>query len=65
MSKEAEIQYNYFLESGDLKILFPGMKGVWKEDSKRFIKIWEDTQKLVNDAEVDFTKMSNNSRRDT
>lgn len=48
---EAQVQYNFFLESGDLESLFPSMTGEWEKDKKRFTKIWEDNQKLIRDIE--------------
>jgi len=45
---EIENQYKIFLESGELKELFPGMKGVWEKDEKRFTKIHQEMQKALN-----------------
>jgi hypothetical protein len=46
-------QYLAFKESGDLKILFPGMSGDWEKDKKRFTLIWEDSQRLLDEAAKD------------
>lgn len=53
MNKEQEIekQYNSFKESGDLKILFPGMSGNWEKDKRRFTLIYEDNQRLLEGIE--------------
>lgn len=50
--KEIKLQYDIFLESGDLFELFPGMKGDWEKDKKAFTNIWKDNQKLINDLDV-------------
>lgn len=52
MKKEAEIQYNAFLENGDLEMLLPKAKGNWEEDKDRFIKVWEKTQELINNINI-------------
>lgn len=46
-------QYLAFKESGDLKILFPGMSGDWEKDKKRFTIFWEDSQRLLDEIEKD------------
>jgi len=46
-------QYLAFKENGDLKILFPGMSGDWEKDKRRFTLIWEDSQRLIEEAEKD------------
>lgn len=52
MSEESQIQkqYNSFKESGDLKILFPSLSGNWDKDKVRFIRIWEEHQRLIKEA---------------
>lgn len=61
MNKEQEIekQYNSFKESGDLKILFPGMSGTWEKDKRRFTLAYEDNERLLSGVE-EFTKPKNN-----
>lgn len=58
MKEESQIQkqYNSFKESGDLKILFPGMSGNWEKDKKRFTRVWEDNQRLLKEAESFYKK---------
>jgi hypothetical protein len=58
MKEESQIQkqYNSFKESGDLKILFPGMSGNWEKDQKRFTRVWEDNQRLLKEAESFYKK---------
>ena len=52
MSEESQIQkqYDSFKESGDLKMLFPSLSGNWEKDRPRFIKIWEENQRLLEEA---------------
>jgi hypothetical protein len=52
MSEEIQIQkqYNSFKESGDLKMLFPGLSGNWEKDKARFIRIWGEHQRLLKEA---------------
>ena len=52
MSEESQIQkqYNSFKESGDLKMLFPGLSGNWEKDKVRFTRIWEEHQRLLKEA---------------
>lgn len=49
-------QYNAFKDSGDLKMLFPGMSGNWEKDQKRFTRVWEDNQRLLKEAESFYKK---------
>jgi hypothetical protein len=58
MKEESQIQkqYNSFKESGDLKMLFPGMSGNWEKDQKRFTRVWEDNQRLLKEAESFYKK---------
>jgi hypothetical protein len=58
MKEESQIQkqYNSFKESGDLKMLFPGMSGNWEKDEKRFTRVWEDNQRLLKEAESFYKK---------
>lgn len=55
--QEAKKEYDLFLNSGDLKMLFPAMKGDWEKDKKMWIIIWKENQKAINGS----TKKSNNS----
>ena len=52
METEAKIQYDLFLESGDLEDLFPSMTGEWEQDKKSFIKKWEIHKKIINNLDV-------------
>lgn len=58
MKEESQVQkqYNSFKESGDLKMLFPGMSGNWEKDEKRFTRVWEDNQRLLKEAESFYKK---------
>lgn len=62
MSKEAQIQYNAMLKNGDLEILFPSMTGEWTKDKKRFTKIWEENQKLIQKIEVSHEQVKPNNK---
>ncbi len=48
INEEAKKEYDSFLASGDLKMLFPGMKGDWEKDKKTWITIWKANQRLIN-----------------
>lgn len=48
INEEARKEYDSFLESGDLKILFPGLKGDWLKDQKTWTAIWKENQKVIN-----------------
>lgn len=50
MEQEIQRQYDMFVESGDLKLLFPSMTGVWEKDQKRFTILWMDSQRLLEDS---------------
>jgi hypothetical protein len=49
--EEIERQYNMFVDTGDLKLLFPSMTGTWEKDKRRFTILWQDSQRLLEDAE--------------
>ncbi len=53
MHKEAKIQYDTFLEVGDLQMLFPRATGDWNQDKEEFIKIYKDYKELLNTINVD------------
>ena len=57
MNEEAKKEYDSFLVSGDLKLLFPGMKGDWEKDKKAWVSIWKTNQKAINGS----TKKFNNN----
>lgn len=52
--KEIKVQYDFFLENGDLKDLFPEVSftGEWEKDKSKFTKIWKDNQKFINNLDV-------------
>ena len=50
MSEEIQKQYNSFKESGDLKMLFPGLSGNWEKDKAKFIKLWGEHQRLLEEV---------------
>ena len=52
MDKEAKLQYDAFLETGDLEMLLPGASGEWEKDKKSFVKIYKDYKELLNIIDV-------------
>ena len=52
-AQEIQKQYQAFKESGDLKILFKGMSGDWEKDKKRFTRIYEENQRIMEEATKD------------
>ncbi len=58
INEAAKKEYDAFLESGDLKILYPNMKGDWEKDKVRWIPIWKEIQNVINVS----TKNFNNNK---
>lgn len=52
MEKEAKIQYDAFLEADELKMFFPNMTGVWKEDKEKFLRSYKISKEQVNQFDV-------------
>lgn len=52
-SPEIQRQYQAFKESGDLKVLFKGMSGDWEKDKVRFTRIYEENQRIIEEATKD------------
>ena len=52
-NQEAQKQYQAFKESGDLKILFRGMSGDWEKDKAKFIRIYEENQRIMQEVTKD------------
>lgn len=52
-NQEAQKQYQAFKESGDLKVLFKGMSGDWEKDKVKFIRIYEENQRIMQEATKD------------
>lgn len=52
-NQEAQRQYQAFKESGDLKVLFRGMSGDWDKDKYKFIRIYEENQRIMEEATKD------------
>lgn len=50
---EIQKQYQAFKESGDLKVLFKGMSGDWGKDKTRFTRIYEENQRIIEEATKD------------
>jgi hypothetical protein len=50
---EIQKQYQAFKESGDLKVLFKGMSGDWEKDKVRFTRIYEENQRIIEEATKD------------
>jgi hypothetical protein len=49
-------EYDKLLETEDLKILFPSMKGIWEDDKKRFTKQWNINQEILKKLYADKIK---------
>lgn len=58
INEAAKKEYDAFLESGDLKMLYPSMKGDWEKDKVRWIPIWKEIQNVINVS----TKNFNNNK---
>ena len=52
-NQEAQKQYQAFKDSGDLKVLFRGMSGDWEKDKSKFIRIYEENQRIMQEATKD------------
>jgi hypothetical protein len=52
-NQEAQKQYQAFKDSGDLKVLFRGMSGDWEKDKLKFTRIYEDNQRIIEEATKD------------
>ena len=50
---EAQKHYNAILETGELKEMFPHLKGDWDKDKKSFTKHFEENQKILNLDSID------------
>ena len=50
--KKAKIQYDAFLEADELKMFFPNMTGVWKEDKEEFLRSYKISKEQVNQFDV-------------
>lgn len=47
---EIQRQYQAFKDSGDLKALFKGMSGDWEKDKVKFTRIYEENQRIIEEA---------------
>ena len=52
MEKEAKVQYDFLLDSGDLQMFFPTMSGEWKKDKERFIKQYKINKEQIDKFDV-------------
>ena len=52
-NQEVQKQYQAFKDSGDLKTLFRGMSGNWDKDKAKFIRIYEEHQRIIEEATKD------------
>jgi hypothetical protein len=52
-NQEIQKQYQAFKESGDLKVLFRGMSGNWEKDKLKFTRIYEENQRIIEEAKKD------------
>ena len=52
-NQEIQKQYQAFKDSGDLKTLFRGMSGDWEKDKLKFTRIYEENQRIIEEAKKD------------
>lgn len=52
-NQEVQKQYQAFKESGDLKVLFRGMSGDWEKDKLKFTRIYEENERIMQEATKD------------
>ena len=52
-NQEIQKQYQAFKDSGDLKTLFRGMSGNWEKDKLKFTRIYEENQRIIEEATKD------------
>ena len=52
-NQEIQKQYQAFKDSGDLKTLFRGMSGDWDKDKLKFTRIYEENQRIIEEATKD------------
>lgn len=52
-NQEVQKQYQAFKESGDLKVLFRGMSGDWEKDKIKFTRIYDENQRIMQEATKD------------
>ena len=52
-NQEVQKQYQAFKDSGDLKVLFRGMSGDWEKDKLKFTRIYEENQRIMDEATKD------------
>lgn len=45
-------EYDVLLDLGDLRELYPNLKGIWEKDKKDFTYIWEQKQAILGDIDV-------------
>lgn len=41
-------QFDMFVETGELKMLFPGLTGNWDKDKERFMKLHEQMSRAID-----------------
>ena len=52
-NQEIQKQYQAFKESGDLKVFFSGMSWNWEKDKAKFTRIYEENQRIIEEAKKD------------
>ena len=52
MEKEAKLQYDAFLDTGDLEMILPGASGNWEKDKKEFIEAYRVHKKLLEKLNI-------------
>lgn len=52
-NQKIQKQYQAFKESGDLKVLFRGMSGDWEKDKLKFTRIYEEHERIIEEATKD------------
>jgi hypothetical protein len=52
MEKEAKLQYDEFLETGDLNVILPGASGNWEKDKKEFTEAYREYKKVLEKLNI-------------
>lgn len=48
-NSKAEELYNFLLESEELLVFYPELTGDWEKDKKKFIRMFEENEGLIDD----------------
>lgn len=52
MEKKAKKQYNLLLKEGMLLDMYYNLSGVWEDDKKKFLDLYETEQFYTNNIEI-------------